>query len=177
MVLDRTPQLLNSSWNCSNLFLFQVLSCRMLGAAEDYVPMIHLYSTDMEGNTKLLNRELVDGGGAAWIEHSGTQVPPVSAWKLPQISAKQKSAENKTNFRWQTFMEVVAAADDHPHPKKLDRFNHKNLFLLPKDTCFKESYRRAVAFCYIVLHLCSNYFRAFLQTCPVDFLTKNCILE
>ena len=51
----------------------------MLGAAEDYVPMIHLYSTDMEGNTKLLNRELVDGGGAAWIEHSGYQVPPISA--------------------------------------------------------------------------------------------------
>ena len=48
------------------------MSCRMLGVAEDYTPMVHLYSTDLEGNTKLLNRELVDGGGAAWIEHSGT---------------------------------------------------------------------------------------------------------
>ena len=51
----------------------------MLGVAEDYVPMIHLYATDIEGSTKLLNRELVDGSGAAWIEHSGTEVPPVSA--------------------------------------------------------------------------------------------------
>jgi A-kinase anchor protein 1 len=55
----------------------QVISCRMLGVAEDYTPMIHLYSTDVDGNTKLLNRDLVDGGGAAWIEHSGTAVPTV----------------------------------------------------------------------------------------------------
>ncbi len=53
-------------------YVFQVISCRMLGVAEDYTPMVHIYSTDLEGNTKLLNRELVDRGGAAWIEHSGT---------------------------------------------------------------------------------------------------------
>jgi hypothetical protein len=30
--------------------------------------MVHLYSTDAEGNTTLVNRELVDTGAAAWVE-------------------------------------------------------------------------------------------------------------
>ena len=61
----------------------------MLGVAEDYIPMIHLYSTDAEGNTKLLNRELVDGGGAAWIEHSGTAVP---VWRENQPSTQHSKS-------------------------------------------------------------------------------------
>jgi len=40
----------------------------MLGVAEDYIPLVHLYSTDMEGNTKLINRELVEKGAASWVE-------------------------------------------------------------------------------------------------------------
>lgn len=48
--------------------ILQMLTCRMLGVAEDYIPLVHLYSTDLEGNTRLLNRELVDRGAAAWVE-------------------------------------------------------------------------------------------------------------
>ena len=45
-----------------------MLTCRMLGVAEDYIPMVHLYSTDLGGNTRLINRELVLSGAAAWVE-------------------------------------------------------------------------------------------------------------
>lgn len=59
----------------------QVISGRMLGVTEDYIPIVHLYGwinvdgQDASNNSqqnqqpRLLNRELVDRGVAQWTEH------------------------------------------------------------------------------------------------------------
>lgn len=59
----------------------QIISGRMLGVTEDYIPIVHLYgwvnvdSQDTVNNSqqnqqpRLLNRELVDRGVAVWTEH------------------------------------------------------------------------------------------------------------
>lgn len=55
------------------------ITCRMLGIAEDQIPMVHIYATNSEGQTRLLNREIVDRGSADWIDF----VEPVD--NTPQI--------------------------------------------------------------------------------------------
>ena len=63
------------------IFKFKVISGRMLGVTEDYIPIVHLYGwinvdgQDASNNSqqnqqpRLLNRELVDRGVAQWTEH------------------------------------------------------------------------------------------------------------
>lgn len=58
----------------------QIISGRMLGVTEEFIPIVHLYgwvnvdsqvTTDNQQNQqpRLLNRELVDRGVALWTEH------------------------------------------------------------------------------------------------------------
>ncbi len=58
----------------------QNVMCRMIASADDYVPMVELYTKDptlpaatsiaseAEG-TRFVNKELVERGAAMWIEH------------------------------------------------------------------------------------------------------------
>lgn len=53
----------------------QVTSCRVIGMAEDEVPIVQLYTQTFNSengqlDTVLVNKELVERGGALWIEHS-----------------------------------------------------------------------------------------------------------
>lgn len=53
----------------------QVISCRVIGQAEDNVPIVQLYTATFnqeKGQLEsiLVNKELVERGGALWVEHS-----------------------------------------------------------------------------------------------------------
>ena len=62
-------------------FSFKIISGRMLGVTEDFIPIVHLYgwinvdgqdalnSDQANQQPRLLNRELVDRGVALWTEH------------------------------------------------------------------------------------------------------------
>lgn len=55
----------------------QANSCRVIGMAEDLVPIVQLYTTTFNYDTnahetRLVNKELVERGGALWVEHSVT---------------------------------------------------------------------------------------------------------
>ena len=74
------------------IFAYKVISGRMLGVTEDYIPIVHLYGwinvdgQDASSNSqqsqqpRLLNRELVDRGVAQWTEHI-----IASTWELFQF--------------------------------------------------------------------------------------------
>lgn len=54
----------------------QNCTCRMIGVAEDFVPMVHLFASpaeeeqEQQSETRLLNKELVELGAALWVEHT-----------------------------------------------------------------------------------------------------------
>jgi len=78
---DQNDWPLESAVVLEELVANQVISGRMLGVTEDYIPIVHLYGwinvdgQDASSNSqqsqqpRLLNRELVDRGVAQWTEH------------------------------------------------------------------------------------------------------------
>lgn len=52
----------------------QVIQARMLGVDEDNIPMVHIYR-NCNGQTVMVNRELVDRSCAEWIESKFVPVP------------------------------------------------------------------------------------------------------